>query len=47
MDVEVGDSDFQLAHGGSKFLKSERVGKLQREQCLGLGAEPLLDYDLC
>lgn len=30
-DVDIPETEFQLAHGKSKFMDSEKVGKLVRE----------------
>ena len=30
-DVEISDAEFQIAHGKSKFLDSDKLGKMVRE----------------
>ncbi|CAJ1344537.1 unnamed protein product [Effrenium voratum] len=35
LPVELSPDEYQIAHGASKFLKPDRVAKLQRERCAG------------
>ena len=43
-DVDISDTEFQLAHGKSKFMDAEKVGKLVREYSGG-GARAVLACD--